>query len=196
MLNLNKLHNLGTTNWNSRCLLVISIGLIICLSSCHTHKKNKNQSAGINREEILIKKQHPVTKEQEAILEEAYSWLGTPYKYAAQEKGKGTDCSGLVMMVYEVSTGEKIPRNSAKQAEYCEKIEASEVDKGDLVFFATGKDPNRVSHVGIIVDTDSFIHASSSKGVIISDLKNNYYQRTFKMYGRVPRLSKLISEQK
>lgn len=172
--------------------------LLLCLvfmNSCHTHKKalgiNENSNERIERPHREHDKysDHPV-------IAEAYTWLGTPYKYAGQEKGVGTDCSGMVMMVYEVSTGEKLPRNSAKQAEYCDKIKAEEVTVGDLVFFATGKDANKVSHVGIMVEKDSFIHASSSRGVIISDLNSSYYKRTFMMFGRVPRRNGLITDNK
>lgn len=131
-----------------------------------------------------------VSKHRKAIVDEAYTWIGTPYKYAAQEKGGGTDCSGMVMIVYQDVTGEKLPRNSAKQAEFCDKIASHEVLAGDLVFFATGKDPNKVSHVGIVVDEDNFIHASSSKGVVVSKLSASYYRRTFLMFGRVPGMKK------
>ncbi len=82
-------------------------------------------------------------------------------------------------MVYEKAVGEKIPRNSAKQAEFCKEIDASDVNAGDLVFFATGKDPDRISHVGIIIDNENFIHASLSKGVVVSKFTNAYYQRSY-----------------
>lgn len=160
------------------------------MSSCHSSKK-------------IARPGHPdvaeihighLNKEQKLILQEAYTWLGTPYKYAGADKGKGADCSGMVMIVYETVTGEKLPRNSAKQAEYCIPLEANDVDAGDLVFFATGKDPNKVSHVGIIIDEKSFIHASSSKGVVVSDYTTEYYQQHFRMFGRVPRNSSLVSK--
>ncbi|MDE7496460.1 MAG: C40 family peptidase [Muribaculaceae bacterium] len=133
------------------------------------------------------KNHHSLGKYQEDIVEEAMSWLGTPYKYAGQEKGRGTDCSGLVMKVYEDVAGWKLPRNSAKQAEFCDRLKEEDVEPGDLVFFATGKDPDKVSHVGIMLDEENFIHASTSKGVVISKVTSNYYIRTFMMYGRIPK---------
>ena len=129
-----------------------------------------------------------ISRHREALIEEAYTWIGTPYKYAGQDKGIGTDCSGMVMRIYEMIAGEKIPRNSAKQAEFCKKLKSHEVKTGDLVFFATGKDPNKISHVGMIIDNDNFIHASPSKGVVVSQLSNTYFQRTFIMFGRVPKM--------
>lgn len=119
------------------------------------------------------------------IVKEALSWVGTPYRYAGSEKGKGTDCSGMVLRVYEDVTGIKLPRNSQRQAEFCKKIKPKEVKPGDLAFFATGKDKKTISHVGIMIDGVQFIHASTKKGVIISDMTTDYYQRTFIMYGRV-----------
>ena len=122
------------------------------------------------------------------IIRECHDWLGTPYQYAGYEKGVGADCSGMVLSVYLDATGIKLPRNSAKQAEFCKHIKKSAVKPGDLVFFATGSDPDRISHVGIMIDNVRFIHSSSSKGVCISDVTTPYYTRTFKMYGRVPGL--------
>ena len=79
-----------------------------------------------------------------------------------------------------------MPRNSAKQAEFCKSLDPDEVEIGDLVFFATGKDPDRISHVGIMIDEVNFVHASTKKGVVVSRIDTPYYIRTFKMFGRVP----------
>lgn len=172
---------------------LLSALLLFGLTSCHTSKKISSTPGHPDVEEIHVGRKNSTQKK---IIEEAYTWIGTPYKYAGADKGKGTDCSGLVMKVYETATGEKIPRNSAKQAEFCTPIDASDVDCGDLVFFATGKNPELVSHVGIVIDNENFIHASSSKGVVVSNLSNNYYKRTFRMFGRVPRRKDLVSENK
>ena len=89
--------------------------------------------------------------------------------------------------VYRDVAGCLLPRNSAKQAEFCERIEEKDARIGDLVFFATGKDPEKISHVGIIVDPDNFIHASTTKGVVVSKFHTPYYTARLKMYGRVPK---------
>lgn len=120
------------------------------------------------------------------IVEEAMTWIGTPYAYAKNDKTEGTDCSGMVLTVYEEVLGKKLPRNSAKQAEFCIPLDPGEVVIGDLVFFATGKDPDKISHVGIMIDEVNFVHASSKRGVVVSRIDTPYYIRTFKMFGRVP----------
>ena len=164
---------------------MIAVTVASGLSGCKSHKKV--QSEDVIAEKTIKKKDKKKTKTlRQQLIDEAMTWIGTPYKYARQEKGSGTDCSGFTMVVYNDVANIKIPRNSAKQAEYCKSIKNSEIEPGDLVFFATGKDKNRVSHVGMMIDSDKFIHASSSKGVVISDINQNYYKRTFIKFGRVP----------
>ena len=78
----------------------------------------------------------------------------------------------------------KIPRNSALQQEFCKPIERREVRAGDLVFFAIGSDSLKINHVGMMVNEDEFLHASQSKGVILSNLQNLYYSKRFRSFGR------------
>lgn len=163
--------------------LVVALSLM--MGGCRSSKKAvRNES---RKPEVVAPVSAGKLKgEEKRIVEEALTWRGTPYKYAGAEKGRGTDCSGLVVTVYEKVTHKKLPRNSAKQAEYCRKLKAKDVRPGDLAFFATGKDPSKISHVGIMIDDNRFIHASTQKGVLISEINTPYYQRTFRMFGRVP----------
>lgn len=166
---------------------VFLLSSLFVMTGCRTQKAVIGQ-----REEHEHKKREKVEKKlsasRKAILEEAETWLGTPYMYAHQEKGQATDCSGFVMMTYMDAIGYALPRNSAKQAEFCNPLKADDIKPGDLVFFATGKDPHKVSHVGIVMDSNNFIHASSSKGVVVSKLNNPWYVKRFLMYGRPPKL--------
>lgn len=142
-----------------------------------------------NSREWKTDRGHKLTSCQKKILDEAMSWLGTPYAYARAEKGKGTDCSGLVMRVYEDALEYKIPRNSARQAEFCEWVEPDKMRSGDLVFFATGKKRDCVSHVGIILGDDRFIHCSTSRGVVVTSLSAPYYAERLLKIGRLPMLN-------
>lgn len=166
--------------------------VMVSFSSCHSSKKTSQNSGKGNTGIFLpseVEKKGEWYKKASAIrkqiVDEAYTWLGTPYAYACSEKGVATDCSGMVLQVYEKIVGVKLPRNSAKQAEFCKIIPRKEVVIGDLVFFATGKNEEKISHVGIMIDDKNFIHASASKGVVISDMTQPYYVRTFKGFGRV-----------
>lgn len=159
--------------------------LVLCLSGCSTQKKTTKRAEYYKKEKQEVDFLSKNLKgEQKKIIDEAEKWIGTPYKYGGNEKGKGTDCSGYVLMVYKEAIGCLLPRTSRDQAAFCKMIKAKDVQPGDLVFF-TGK-TNQVSHVGIMVDKTNFLHASSSKGVILSSVESNYYATHFKMFGRLP----------
>ena len=119
------------------------------------------------------------------LYKELKKWLGTPYVYAAHTCGEGTDCSGMVMEVYLEIYGIKLHRNSAKMLEQnCKVIDIDDLREGDLVFFCTNGD-ERVSHVGIYLKENKFVHASSSRGVTVDDLRQNYYATHFHAAARV-----------
>ncbi|WP_295728251.1 C40 family peptidase [uncultured Muribaculum sp.] len=131
---------------------------------------------------------HDMHGEQKKLVDEALTWLGTPYRYGGQDYN-GTDCSGLTMEVYRKALGIKIPRSSREQQQYCESIAKGALMIGDLVFFSTGRDKNRVSHVGLYVGDGKIVHASGSKGVIISNIGERYYASNYHSSGHVARSS-------
>ncbi len=123
-----------------------------------------------------------MAKPTQALLNEVDGWLGVPYKYAGEDK-RGVDCSGLTMNVFNRALGIKLPRNSAKQQQYCSAVSKSDLAPGDLVFFANSS--GKVNHVGMYIGSGNMVHASTSRGVIISSLSENYYVRNFHSAGRV-----------
>ena len=123
--------------------------------------------------------------DNKALYRELKEWLGTPYKYAKSDKGRGTDCSGMVMEVYKKVFDIKLERNSAKIFEKnCKEIGRHRLKEADLVFFNNGKS-DRITHVGIYLKDGYFVHASSSRGVIVSHLTEKYYDTHFQCAGRV-----------
>lgn len=127
------------------------------------------------------------TKKIDDILTEAESYLGTPYKYGGMTRS-GIDCSAFVLSVFGAATGVTLPRVAASQAQEGEKVEKSDLQKGDLVFFSQGK--GRISHVGIVENvtedgTVKFIHAATSKGVMISSLNDSYWGPKYRFAKRV-----------
>ncbi|MDR2204791.1 MAG: C40 family peptidase [Flavobacteriaceae bacterium] len=120
------------------------------------------------------------------ILEEAETYLGTPYRYGGTSRS-GIDCSGFVLSVFGSAIGMSLPRIAATQSIEGERVEKSELKKGDLLFFSQGR---RISHVGIVHDIDEngevrFIHASTSKGVTISSLNDSYWKPRYRFAKRV-----------
>ena len=117
---------------------------------------------------------------RQAVLETAFSKMGTPYIYGANGNG-AYDCSSYVQFVYKKSINVNLPRVSYQQAEVGKKVSVNQLKAGDLVAFDTlGK--NRISHIGIYIGNNQFIHASSGyKKVVVSQLEG-YYAQKFK-YG-------------
>jgi cell wall-associated NlpC family hydrolase len=103
------------------------------------------------------------------------SFLGTPYAWGGRTR-RGTDCSGFTQSVF-AELGIELPRNSRSQWKTGRAVKYSQLRKGDLVFFRTIG--NRISHVGIFTKPakHEFVHASSSRGVVRSNLESKYYKK-------------------
>jgi lipoprotein Spr len=120
------------------------------------------------------------------ILTEAQSYLGTPYRYGGTTRS-GIDCSAFVLSVFGAAAGLTLPRVAASQSQEGEKVEKENLQKGDLIFFSHGR---RISHVGIVEEVTEegeikFIHAATSKGVMISSLNDSYWGPKFRFAKRV-----------
>ncbi len=108
-------------------------------------------------------------------------WYGVPYKFGGTTKA-GADCSGFVGQLYDTVYRKSLPRSTNEIDKACSNVSKSSLKEGDLVFFDINK--KKVSHVGVYLQNNKFVHASTSKGVIISDLENPYYQKSFSKGGR------------
>lgn len=120
------------------------------------------------------------------LYKEAASWLNTPHLEGGTSKA-GTDCSFLVQQIIKAVYQKDIERNSAAIFKNnCRKIPKHLIKEGDLVFFNTsGKLNNGINHVGIYLKNNKFLHNSTSKGVIVSDLSEDYYAKCWVCAGRV-----------
>lgn len=108
-------------------------------------------------------------------------WYGVPYKYAGKSKS-GIDCSGFTCALYQSVFNKSLAGSSASLYEKCKTVKKSDLEEGDLVFFKIGSD--KISHVGIYLQNNKFVHASTKKGVIINDLDEEYYKKYFFKGGR------------
>ena len=115
------------------------------------------------------------------LLEHVDEWYGTPYRYGGTTKS-GIDCSAFVQAVYLSAFALSLPRTARDQYRNSHIISATEMKTGDLVFFNTS---GGISHVGIYLQNNKFIHASTSQGVTISDMFDPYYLRRFIGIGRI-----------
>ncbi|MGL5006638.1 MAG: NlpC/P60 family protein [Plesiomonas sp.] len=112
-----------------------------------------------------------------ALHEQLDDWYGTPYHLGGMTK-QGVDCSGFVSVTFKDRFALGLPRTTKEQARKGAKVTKSELQPGDLVFFRTGRGPNGL-HVGIYADDNSFIHASTSSGVVKSSMNNPYWRQVY-----------------
>ncbi len=133
--------------------------------------------------------------EERKLVAEAYSWLGTRYRYGGEDR-RGVDCSGLTMQVYKSAWGIKLPRTSSEQQRFCHIINKDRLQVGDLLFFATSSDKTKVSHVGIYIGDGRMIHSSASRGVIISGINENYFVKCYHSSGYVDRAGRVSFDKK
>lgn len=150
-------------------LLVLTL-MVSCASRKKVHSNTSNKHHNISNIQI-----------HQQLQTEIKAWLGTPYKFGGTSH-QGIDCSGFTKEIYSVIYRKEIPRQSKQQYELSKKIKLDQMLEGDLVFFNPGtKD---ISHVGIYIGQQQFVHASVSKGVVISRLDNPYYKKYFVAVGR------------
>lgn|SRR5690606_5796853 len=100
-------------------------------------------------------------------------WYGTPYKFGGNNQN-GIDCSGFTNILFNEIYNIQLPRISRDIAEKVKRKYTKDLKEGDLVFFSFGNS-GVVNHVGVYLHNNHFVHASTSRGVIISNLSEPYY---------------------
>ncbi len=192
------IHTTNTTNVRFFTVLVVLLlffGVPSCKTTKHRSQKNGNiqTNKNYNNADALSNKYfyrhysnkwnvNFTGKEDRALIEEIDKWIGTPYKYAGASLS-GTDCSGFVSSVYNNVYNIRLSRSTKDMVNDTRLINKSQLEFGDLVFFKIKKPV--VSHVGIYIKDNKFVHASSSRGVVISDLTATYYTKYFYKGGKI-----------
>jgi lipoprotein Spr len=108
-------------------------------------------------------------------------WWGTRYRYGGNSR-KGIDCSAFTGKIFEAVHGLCLPRTAREQYMACARISQDQLQEGDLVFFNTR---GGISHVGVYLGDQYFVHASTTRGVVISRLDEDYYRARFMGAGRL-----------
>lgn len=151
-------------------LLFISSSLLSCSSSPNI-KISRLSDIPLGKKVDL--------KNSSAVKNKLYaqykSWRGVEYKMGGLSKN-GVDCSGFVYHTFRSKFGINIPRTTKLQSTIGQAVSKNKLKSGDLVFFKTA---TKVRHVGIYLENNNFLHASTSKGVMISKLDNVYWKSKY-----------------
>lgn len=163
--------------------------LVITFSSCKSSKRIVTTKSKTAKIDSRSKKSTPTTYSPQAdkIVDYALQFDGVKYKYGGTTK-KGMDCSGLVVTSFD-SENIALPRSTGDLSSTGDWVDLKQVTKGDLLFFATNKNSRKVNHVGIVTTARDgfveFIHASTSSGVMISNMAEKYWYFAFVQARRV-----------
>ena len=159
--------------------------LIISFSSCKSSKKiaaSKSKTIKNDNNSTSV-----VSKKANDIIDYAEKFNGVKYKYGGDSK-KGMDCSGLINVSFK-SEDILLPRTTRALAVTGDWIDLKEVQKGDLLFFSTQKNNRKVNHVALVTSARTgyveFIHATTSAGVITSNLAERYWYHAFVQARRI-----------
>lgn len=118
----------------------------------------------------------PEIRERKSSLKAAYNdWKGVPYRLGGYSF-KGVDCSAFMQIVYRDYLSSDLPRTTEEQLDHGRSVPKDRLRTGDMVFFKTGR---RTLHVGVMVNEQEFMHASTSSGVMISGLQERYWQEVY-----------------
>ncbi len=126
-----------------------------------------------------------------SLYYEIFKWIGTGYRWGGSSK-TGADCSGFVRTIYEGVYGKLFPGTSRSFFDNCREVPSDAIAEGDLVFFRINS--SQITHVGIYLQYGKFAHASTSKGVIISDLSDPYFHKYFYKAARYDLLTVGLNE--
>lgn len=161
--------NIGQNLYKLSLYLVLS-GLIAgslgaCSSPARTLKSNHSYS------------------QQQRIIEVAKAQIGKPYRYGGKSPKTGFDCSGLINFSYK-KAGLTVPRTTLQLYKSASPVKRAHLKRGDLVFFRINN--RKISHVGLYLGNNRFIHApSSGKRVNIANLNDRYWRARFARGGRI-----------
>ena len=155
-----------------------------------THRENDAENISALQVKFAVLLSTPAEEVKNTkMFEFIDDWYGTPYRLGGTTK-KGVDCSAFSQFLFASVYGLSIPRTAREQYSLTNRISRTELKEGDLIFFNTR---GGVSHVGVYLQNNKFVHASTSGGVMISDIFDEYWVRKFVGVGRLKDRESVVS---
>ena len=122
------------------------------------------------------------------LIMNAMSLIGLSYRFGGNSPTQGLDCSGFMQYIFKRSMGITLPRTSAEMATVGQQVDRANLKPGDMVFFGSG---GRVSHVGMYIGNDRFIHAPrTGRDIEITSMNGTYWKNRYITARRVDRSSR------
>ncbi|PAN72638.1 hypothetical protein CIW69_16430 [Enterobacter cloacae] len=163
------------------CRCVVLLILIVFSSTSFAFDRGDKSELEKNVVSSFISDGHQHSVLQQRMMFEYASWKGTRYLWGG-DSHHGIDCSALTRRIIFSTVHLHLPRTAVEQSHAGRWVKKSKLRTGDLVFFMTKP---HVRHVGIYVGKGEFIHASSSRGVMLSHLSDDYWQEHYLTARRV-----------
>jgi hypothetical protein len=139
-------------------------------------KKSLIEQSNLDLLSNIVSEYKSSNVDRDVVMMKIIELMNTPYRWGGTSTS-GIDCSAFVMTVYRYALGIELPRTSIMQSTVGEEVSREDLEFGDLVFFNTiGR---RISHVGIYLGETMFAHSSSSGGVKVSSLSEDYYNARY-----------------
>jgi len=157
-------------------------------NSTHRESNAENLSALQIRYAVLLSTPAEEVKNAK-MFEFIDDWYGAPYRLGGTTK-KGVDCSAFSQFLFASVYGLSIPRTAKEQYNLTSRISRTQLNEGDLIFFNTR---GGISHVGVYLQNNKFVHASTSGGVMISDIFDEYWAKKFVGVGRLKERESVVS---
>lgn len=178
---------------------LVPIALSLALAACANHAPQQElatQPAVFSSTDLAVfddqakeaalgdfteEKSYKLPQLADSILSHGLSLVGTRYRFGGGSVSSGFDCSGFIGYLFKEEAGMKLPRSTRDMINIdAPLVDRNELKPGDLLFFSTAG-RGRVSHAGIYLGDDQFIHSSSSRsgGVRVDSLDDRYWKRTF-----------------
>jgi probable lipoprotein NlpC len=152
----------------SHRIVIVFAFFMLVLSSCSTRRKQVSKTKAAGMADAMA---HLKSKDLYKFIT---NWSGVKYKLGGLDKS-GIDCSGFALLLQKDIYGLSMPRRSRDQADAVQEKKMQQLKEGDLIFFSFGG--QAVDHVGVYLNNDYFVHASTTRGVIVDDLKLPVYQK-------------------
>lgn len=151
----------------SKSRLLIIVAAMLFFSACSSKKYTVKSNAKADAMSHLKNRQ---------LYRFITDWTGVNYRYGGMDK-RGVDCSGFAVRLQKDIYGNELPRTSRDQADVVKEKSLSKLNEGDLIFFSFGG--RTVDHVGVYLNNNYFVHASTTRGVVVDDLSIPAYQKAF-----------------